>query len=249
MDIIIQTIEKLGNPDPVQNYQAKRSLEDLISLAGGPGQDKLASALASELNAKREVKEGDKTNHVIKYNPATRSTIARYLALVAGPEEIPALVEAMNDLDVRESARWALDRIQCAEATNALITAAVDGIGPEFRAGAINALGRRSGPEVVEALKKCAQDPYIEIRLVAAEALANQPDASSDTVITEAANGDGVFAERARARLAKARIRLAETLVRSGDKAAGKKIYEAVVSSNPDDAQKEAASIALAQIG
>lgn len=249
MDIIIQTIEKLGNPDQAQAYQARRALEELISLAGGPGQDKLARALASELNAKREIKEGNKTREEIKYNAATRSTIARYLALVAGPEEVPALAEAMNDLDVRESARWALDRIQCAEATSALINAAVEGIGPEFRVGAINALGRRQGPEIAEALRKCAQDPYVEIRLTAAEALANHADPANDMAISEAASGEGVFAERAKARLAKARIRLAETLVRSGDKAAGKKIYEAVLSSHPDTAQKEAAELALTQIG
>lgn len=249
MEIIVQTIEKLGNPDQAQAYQARRALEELISLAGGPGQDKLASALASELNGKKEQKDGDKVTHVIKHNPATRSTIARYLALVAGPEEIPALVEAMKDLDVRESARWSLDRIQCPEATAALIQAAVEGIGPEYRIGAINSLGRRSGENVVAALKQCAKDPYVDIRLSAAEALANLPDASSDAAITEAASGEGVFADRARARLTKARVRLAETLARNGDKDSAKKIFEAIVSSNPDAAQKEAATIALAQIG
>lgn len=249
MDIVVAVVEKLGSTEQVQAYQARRSLEELIGLAGGPGQRKIARTLAQELNANRERKDGEKTIQEIKYSPKVRSEIARYLALVGGDEEVPALEKAMEDLEVREAARWALDRMNGAAATAALAKAAVDGIGPDFRIGAINALGRRSGPEVLAALKQCAADPYLEIRLAAAEALANQSDASSDSLLVDAAKGSGVLQERARTRLTKARLRLADAVAVGGDKAAAKQLYEAILAANPDEPQKEAASRALAQLG
>lgn len=250
MDSVSQLIEKLTSSDQVQVYQADLALREMIARAKGPDLQKIASELASELNATREeTYDKDKVRQVIKYDARTRSKIARHLALAGGDDDVPALVQAMQDLDVREMARWALDRMTCPAATAALIQAAQEAIGPDFRIGVINALGRRGGSEVVSALKACAADPHLEIRIAAAEALANHPDSSSDSAIVEAARGNGILEEQARLRLAKARIRLAETLVRSGNKPAGKKIFEAILTGQPEEPQKDAALRALHQIG
>ncbi|MFO0947407.1 MAG: HEAT repeat domain-containing protein [Planctomycetota bacterium] len=249
MDSVLQNIEKLSSSDQVQVYQADLALREAIARAKGPELQKIASTLASELNATREEKDDKgKVRQVIKYDAKTRSKIARHLAMAGGDEEVPALVQAIQDLDVREMARWTLDRMTCPAATAALVQAAQEAVGPDFRIGAINALGRRSGSEVVSALKACAADPSLEIRIVAAEALANHPDSSSDTAIVEAAQGNGILEERARVRLSKARIRLAETLVRNGNPQAGKKIYQAILTGQPEEPQKEAALRALQKI-
>ena len=91
-------------------------------------------------------------------------------------------------------------------------------------------------------MKKCIEDQSFEIRLAAAEALANQPDAANDALIEKAAGpGYGRMGKRA----AKARLRLASNLRRAGDKDAAAKIYQAISTGKFDPAQKKAATAAL----
>ena len=153
--------------------------------------------------------------------------------------EAPALKQSLADFESRELARFALDRMTCQAATDALAEAALEAVGAEFRVGVVNALGRRSGSGVVNALKKCATDADPHVRLAAAEALANHPDASADELLVAAGKQSG---DRAALRMAKARIRLAEGLVRAGQQEAGKKIYQAVAQSDAEGPQKKAAA-------
>src|SRR5262249_22797861 len=145
--------------------------------------------------------------------------------------------------ETRESARWALDRVPTAAATAALV-AALDQVGPEFRVGVINALGKRRTPEVQTALHRQAADADEEVRLAAAEALANFAEASNDHAIVAAGSGS----PRSKARAQKARIRLAETLRVAGNKDAAVSIYRAVLADDADKPQKKAAQQALEQL-
>jgi HEAT repeat protein len=163
------------------------------------------------------------------------------LALVGGKDEVGALKEALRELGVREMARWALDRIDCAEATEALIDAAGD-VGPEFRVGVVGALSHKTGGGVLKALKKLTTDSDGIVRIAAGEALGNYGDAAADEPIaTLCKRASG----RARQRLVRARLRLAENLVRGGDQSAGKRIYQAILADNPPPAQQRAAQAAL----
>src|SRR5690606_1895864 len=133
--------------------------------------------------------------------------------------------DCLKNIDLREAARWSLDRLTCQAATDALIEAVKELSGQEFRVGVINSLGRKSGSSVVEALKGCLAERDREIQLAAAEALAGQGDASVDAAI--AALSEGRFGRRGAGRVTRTRIRLAASVAKS-DKAAAKKILAQV---------------------
>jgi HEAT repeat protein len=252
MESIEQLCQQLGG-DQVRAYQARKRLAEMAAAAGAPGKEAeraaLAAELAMQLNAVNETKnDRGRVQKQPRYSPAVRGEVARTLASVGGEAEVPALAEALKDFDVREMARWALDRMACAAATAALADAAQQAVGVEFRVGAINALGRRSGPVVVAALKKYASHGDPEIRMAAAEALANLPDASSDPVI-EKVSSDRSGNSRATKRMAIARLRLADTLARAGQKDAAATVYRAVESAAVEEPQKKAAHASLEKLG
>lgn len=244
MQTVEQLSEQLNLGDKAAVYRAKRALEEMAAAAGAPGKNderqSLAAALAKAETAKNE--KGDAP----KYSTKARGEIARALSEVAGDMEVPALKEALKDFDAREMARFALDRMTCQAATDALIEAAVNAVGVEFRVGAINALGRRTGSSVVNALKKCVAERDAEIRLAAAEALANQSDPSADDAIVAAGRQGGY---RAALRTSKARVRLAGSLADAGQKDAAKRIYQSIAQSDAAPPQKKVAQSALSQLG
>jgi aminopeptidase N len=234
----------LNSNDQPTAYRAKRALANMAAAAGTPGKAGERAALAADL-AKAETAKNDKGD-APKYSPKARGDIGRALGEVAGDMEVPALKATLDDFNAREMARFALDRMTCQAATDALADAALNAVGVEFRIGAINALGRRNGSQVVDVLKGCAGDNDPEIRLAAAEALANHADASADPLIVAVGTQAG---HRAGLRIAKARVRLAAKLASAGQKDAAKQIYQSIAQSDAAAAQKKAANIGLAQLG
>lgn len=257
MENVAQLCEQLGSDDQVKVFQARRGLWVLIVAAGAPGKESdravLASALAGQLVAKNEEKEEDKKKKKeeksFKLNAKARSQIALLLADIAGDPEIPALIEALGDFDVRESARFALARTPSAAATAALADTAQKAVGVEYRVGVIGSLGHRSGNVAVDALKQVADDTGVEVRLVAAESLAEQPDPAGDAIIAKIGKDLGASNPRAAKRTSIARLQLAQTLAKAGQKDAARDIYKSVASDGADDAQKNAAKTALTQLG
>lgn len=249
MATVSEWVGQLGAGDQAQAYAALQQLQRLTIDAGSPGREvqraELASTLAKELNAANEHKDGrGKISYTPKYSPRVRGLVARLLAQVAGESEVAALRQLSEEFGAREMARWALDRMTTPGATATLIDLAKTAVGPEFRIGVLNALGRRTGEDVRVTLAQCALDLDEEVRLAAAEALANLPAPESDQVF-EAVLKIGQPGPTAKRRLLKARLRLAETLVRAGQPQAGKKIYEAIVAQGADPPQAEAAQLAL----
>lgn len=255
MEAIDKLVEQLDAKDQVKAYQAYQSLVQIVVQAGRPGNSTeraaVAAALAQHLTAVKEEKDRQgKPIRVPKYSAKVRGQIARWIGYVAGAAEVPALKQAMGDLDTREVARGALEQIPDSGATQALIDAATNGIGHEFRIGAINSLSRRNGAETIAGLKQCAADPNIEVRLAAVEALAKYPDPSLDSVMMAALNTrEDEAPARVLRRLGKARIRLAETLITAGQKSAGKRIYQAILKGPAEEPQKKAARMNLQQLG
>jgi hypothetical protein len=245
MPSINELADQLNSGDQATVYRAKRALADMTAAAGAPGKPGERAEMAAAL-AKAEVAKNEKGD-APKYSTKVRGEVAHTLSEVAGDMEVPALKEALDDFEAREMARFALDRMTCQAATDALADAALNAVGVEFRIGAINALGRRSGSQVVDALKACAGDNDQEIRLAAAEALANHTDASADPLIAELAKQSG---QRAQLRLSRTRIRLAARLAGAGQKDAARQIYQSIAQSDgAAAAQKKAAIIGLAQLG
>lgn len=252
MATIAQLAEQLGASDQVQTYQAWRALLNLVAEAGRPGNEvgrgEAATSLAHELHATVEHRnDKGEVSHSIKHSAKVRGQICQLLADVASDAEVPALDRALADLDVREMARWALARVNSVASTAALAAAAEKAVGPEFKIGVVSSLAGRAGSEVPSAIGGCAIDQHLEVRVAAGEALATLGDASLDAglvTLLEHSDGDA----RARARLFRARIRLAESLAKGGQKDAARKIYEAVAASGPEP-QVHAAKLGLQNLG
>jgi len=251
---IHEWVAQLGDKDQVVAFRAYKNLEDTATRAGAPGLDSrradLAATLIAELDAKGEPpknKNGKVTGEPGPLYPAgVRNQICRLLSYIAGANEVPALVKELGDQDVREMARYALDRNTSEAASDALIES-LDQIGAVFRAGAVNALGKRQGPKVLAALQKIAtEDPVNEIRMVAVEALAHIADPSNADFVMKATQCTVPGHKR---RAYKAAARLAGTLADAGHKNQAHQLYEAIQSSDAEKPQKKAASIALKNWG
>ncbi|HSW46423.1 MAG TPA: HEAT repeat domain-containing protein [Phycisphaerae bacterium] len=239
-------IPRLGSEDPAEAFKACREIEKIATASTAPGKDadraELAAALAAELlvqtPATRDAK-GKDVPPAPKHSATVRNQVCRLLAIVSGAKEVPALLKAIEDLQVREEARRTLDRNRSDEATDALIEA-IQAVGAEFRVGVVNSLGKRQDDKVVTALTKVAtsdEDP--ELRINAVEALANIPSpANAETILKATQCPNACHATRAW----KAAVRLAENLRNAGRKNEALDLYRKIRSSGPE-AQQAAARI------
>lgn len=256
MESIIENISKVSDKNQATAFKAVQTLRfecyHVLDPARQDERTALAKALAAEMNATimpeppKEAKEKKKGKNnakkpepKIKHDPETRNVVLGLLSIVGGEAEVPAIARTLDDLELREMARCALDRNPSPAATAALV-AALEGCGPDFRIGVINSLGCKGGPVALEALRRMTEDPAPEIRLAAVEALSKFPDPANDAIMAQAGR---VGSERSRGRVAKARLRLAENLKDHGDKASAKQVYQSI----PRDAaaQRKAADVAL----
>lgn len=247
MASIKELVKQLDDKQEVA-YRAYKALEGIVTRASAPANDQeraaAAADLAAELNAMTKPekdKNGKEKPPKLVHSTRVRNRVARLLSYVAGAKEVPALVQALADLEVREMARFALDRNTSNEATQALIKT-LDEVGPTFRTGVVNALGKRQGAGVLARLRQATEDEDGQVRIAAVEGLANFADASNDAFITKATKAK---CPRCRTRAHQARVRLAEKLRKAGKKSAAKRIYKAVCAGDADEPQKKAAEIGL----
>ncbi len=242
MPDIKELVKQLG-ADQETAYKAEKALRELVTRASAPDQDserkEIASALAGELMARREKQKKEDPDEY-QHSPRVRSTVARLLSLVMTDESIMALMGCLRDLQVRESARYALDTSVSRGTTKALILA-LDEVGPEFRVGVVGALARRRTDEVLKVLQGvAADDPDEDVRWAAIEALGNFPEPANDAIIREGGQG-----WRSRSRVLVARLRLADTLRKAGKLSEAGEIYRSIRSSDAPAHYRRAADIGL----
>lgn len=245
MKTVDELLSGMETSDQAKRYAAANELKLKALRATGKDREEIAKTLAASLTAKGEANRASKKQQPAGLSRTTKVAAIRLLGAVGGDAEVETLKNLLTDLDLREEVRWALDRITGAPAADAIAGAATNSIGPDFRVGAINALGRRGASAA--ALKECLTDPSPQVRLAAAEALANIPDPSLDAVLVgalKAASQSSTTPEPVQ-RLTRARIRLAGTLTLAGQKDAARKIYEGVLAANPDPAQRKACEESL----
>jgi HEAT repeat protein len=241
----------LDGDDQIKQYQARQTLSNLECELGAPSKQRerqqVATKIVAVLKETKEVvdpkKPKDKPVVTPAYGTAARSQLIRTLASLGGNTEVSVLEAALDDFEVREMARWALDRMTCERAAEVLAEAAPKSVGVEFRIGIVNSLGRKPSAEsVIRALKLCLKDSEPEIRVAAAEALANHADPELDSAIAAVGKTPG---GRTKLRVTKARVRMAERLASDGDKDAARKIYESIASDSSEKAGKKAVEVAL----
>jgi hypothetical protein len=248
MPEIKELAEQLGK-DQEAAFKARYALTQMATRATAPGQEsaraELAKALAAELNRQTEPKKdakGKKVAQNIVHSSVVRCRLALLLAQVADAAEVEALVEAMKEVEVRDAARMALEKTPGPEATKALV-AALEQVGPAFRAGVVNSLAKRRDASTLALVQSLAeQDADVPVRVAAVEALADFADPSADAVLAQCARGESGPVQAA---AHVARIRLAGALVKADKKSAAAEIYRAVQASNAPDAQKKAAEVGL----
>jgi hypothetical protein len=245
----------LDGDDQIKQYQARQTLANMECELGAPSKqrerqqacDKIVALLKETKEVVDAKKPKDKPVVTPAYGSRTRGQLIRTLAGLGGNTEVSVLETALDDFEVREMARWALDRMTCERAAEALAEAAPKSVGVEFRIGIVNSLGRKPSEEsVIRALKLCLKDSEPEVRIAAAEALANHADPELDSAIAAVGKAPG---GRSKQRVTKARVRMAEQLAAAGDKDAARKIYESVASDSTEKAGKKAVEVALKKMG
>jgi hypothetical protein len=255
---IQQLVSQLSSSDQVQAFQARRTLNDEIARLTDPREaarlSDLADVLVAELNDTVElsgpqprmtnVLDDLPSTTVPKHSAIVRRLLCQLLSPIATDAQVPGLVAALADLEVREAARGVLDQIPTLLSTNQLIKAFAQ-VGPEFRVSVLNSLGKQHWREAMVTLACAAKDPDLEIRVAALEGLAHFPESEHDKLFVEATQLD---LPRHRARAQKARVRFAETLRLAGESEAARAIYQSIESTPADGPWKKAARIGLASM-
>jgi len=250
MPTVTELCNDLCSGEQVRAYQARQALTKLCFEVGAAGRENdrttTAQELAQYLTKLKPAKDNRGEATVESMNTSLGAIdVCRALAAVGGDAEVVAVVECLKNIDLREAARWCLARMTCQAATDALASALQSAAGTEFRVGLINALAKKNGSATVEALRSATTDNEPEVRLAAAEALAQMPDATLDAAIAGIATGAST---RRAARTARARLRLAETLLRTGNKDAAKMVFAAVAAADVPAPQKKAALAAVSTL-
>ena len=236
-------------------FKAYQALEMMAAVASRPGKNqterkRVASELAAAVGPQLEAIDKARESHRDQYaeqefvHPCMKTL--RLLSFIAGPAEVLVLAKAIKRLDVREMARFALDRRVCEESTAALIKA-LDEMGPRFRVGVVNALAKRTDSQpAADVLKGLVGDVDREVVMAAVDGLANFADPTCHAAMTKALK---CKCRKTAQHVDKARLRLAETLVKAGKPNPAKRICSAIISSEANDAQKTAAKIILKMAG
>ncbi len=230
---ISELATKLDSPPPEARI-AQQAILTEVWHSGAKDQQKKRAELGEQLTAELAG----------KHKPTANIKLAEYASLTAGDKQVDSLLnvaQTSKEAHTAHMACWALDRLPGEASTAALVKLAGAGKSVDMCVAAINALGQRvgsnAGKGVVDTLKKCAAEKEVEVALAAGEALANHAEAALDATIA----GIKAESDRAKLRVAKARIRLGEGLVKAGKKDDAKKILQAVIDGDAEPAQKKVA--------
>lgn len=225
-----QLFKLMGGENPTAALWAKKAVTAMAHHAARPGAEKERRAMAAALVAQAKSDA----------NADVRSFAVEMLSFVGKGDVVPALAALLKEKDLREMARWALERIPGRRATEA-IAKAVASADVEFKVALIKTLGARGDvaavPTVVAALKDASPD----VVRTAVAALGNLPDARSETVL------HGMKSRVPQAR--DALLHLAETFHAKGDNRAAERIYRQIYDAATTEHEKCAGLRGLAQVG
>lgn len=245
------TVARLADDDQARACNARTAIEFACYNVKNPARQaekaSLARALAAELAAtvqteepkdKKKAKDQGATRP--KHPAGVRDLLLQYLALVGTQEQVPVIAGLLGDLELRESARRALQQIPGAASANALVEAFPKAAGSEFRIGLINALACRGGGNSLAVFRQVAGDADPGVRMAAIDALARWGGASDDRLMVDAIKAGACCAS-----VCAARVRLAANLAQQGDTVAAHGIYTAVAAMKSCKGPARAARLAL----
>jgi len=233
---VAASIPDLASGDAGRVDRAWTALESACFAAGRPGAEAERKAVALAIASRL----GDETP------VETRRILLRALEGIGKGEVIPALAKLLapgNDPALRDGARRALEANPHVNAKKEL-RAALSSADGALKAGILRALGARrdflASADIIEA----AGDKDPVVRLAALEALADIGDIASIPVL------DGALAEPAGLDLTAVRsayLRLADSLVRNGERGPARRLYDKASGMGPT--YRAAALIGFARAG
>src|SRR5947207_3042745 len=118
-----ELIKELSKPDGPENYKARVRLRNETARVGGKGQEaertELAAALAKAV-AESQPKERRRIYDRPFPNTLMRNELLRSLCEIGGPAEVSVLMKTIEDFEIRDFVRRAIECIPGDEATAAL---------------------------------------------------------------------------------------------------------------------------------
>ncbi len=156
-------LPKLAAAKVADRYAAQMELQALAANAAQPGAEAERAALACVLTAKAA--------DAAVPQPA-RVWLVRQLEYIGGAESVPALIALLRvqDGELKECARRALEKNSAPAATDSLRAALKQGGDASWKIGLIQSLGERGDAKSVTFITPCLDAP--EISFAAAAALA-----------------------------------------------------------------------------
>ncbi len=159
---------------------------------------------------------------------AAKDFVGRKLAIIATAESVPALAALLPDKDLSHMARYALEQIPVAAATQALREALAKTSGAE-KVGVIGSIGARRDEESIPDLAALVGDSDASIAAAAATALGDIGTAVAAKALQDAKPAS----DPVKLRVADARLAAGERLLAAGDKAGALAVYESLIASKP----------------
>ena len=219
---IARILPGLSSVTAAEVERANSELESLCFSAGRPGAESerkaVALAIVAQLTPEVPV--------------AAEILLVEALAKIGKGEAVPALGQLLApDVDplLGDAARRALEANPHVNAKKEL-RAALRGAKGTLRIGIINSLGARRDFLASADLMEFAQDPDVELRLAALEALAQIGDVAAAPVL-EAGLKD--LEGTALSRVQSAYLRLADSLVRNNERGTARRIYDKAMGMGP----------------
>ena len=234
--VIDSLVPNLGNESVPGREGSYATLERIAFRAGQPSMEADRLACSKVLAAKLGPDVA----------PLARMWILRQLERMARAEAVSQIAAVLADKDplVRESARRAIQKNPAPEANTALQRALAAADTPAWRVALINALAQRCDAANLGALKKEAAAANDDVRTAAVVGLSRLGDPSAAAIVAAAMNQGSPLARRI---ATDSYVRLADALVRNGNKAAAREIYQKLLGM--DGHWKCAGIIGIGRVG
>jgi HEAT repeat protein len=171
--------------------------------------------------------------------------ISRQLVLLATPESLPGLAPLLSAPETADLALYVFERVPGPDASRILREVLVAEPDKAVMIGLVNVLGARGDAEAVPLLEKVAKDPQVDLAAAAIEALGKIGDEPARVALTELwSNGPEELRNAAGAAL----LRLAESLVDSGQFTLARSIYDTIYTGASANHLRAGALGGLAQV-
>jgi len=234
--VLDSLLPDMAGEDPGRRNGPQSTIERIAFHASRPGAEPERAACSQAIAARLGSGTG----------PLARVWLLRQLERIGRAEAVSQVAAALADADVqvRESARRALQKNPASEANAALQQALAAASTPEWRVAILNALAERCDKANLPLLHKEATEDNDAVRTAAVIGLARLGEPASVAIVAAAMDKGSPAARRI---ATDAYVRLADTLLAKGDKAGALKIYTRLLSS--DGHLKCAAIIGIGRAG